>query len=758
MKFLKPLFISGVIILTLITAQYVFAAGNIDPISKYSQFLNVDLNSDSVNDRINWNPTNAGATVTDTAVTGTVWGETMGWINLNPTNGGVINTCSGILSGNAWGQNTGWINFKPTNGGVTISPTTGEFSGYAWSQNFGWVNFSCPGGDTCVKTSWRCSTPPGGGGGGGSVDLCLNLPNIQSTVPDGYYKVPSDLTTPGNCYVPPVCPNNNNPICSTFDLCPNIAGNQSALPNGMILQNGQCIVPPVTTDLCINMSGIQNPVPVGYIRDALGYCYPPSTVDVCPNISGIQTTLPSGYTLDTNGNCAPSVNPPIDVCPNLAGNQSSIPTGYTHDSHGNCVKITNSPDVCPNITGNQSSIPNGLMIDVNGNCVTPEPPDYDACPNLPGNQPVGTICTSIPPVDPHNPTVYICSDGIDNDGDGFTDYPNDSGCTSSVDNDEKNPNPENPFSGVTNIFGGTKKSVSPFIYLLTGIGLLSTLPGLIPRIGNLLLSIPFYRRERPFGIVYDAETKEPIDPALVTVYNVDDNDKVVDTKITDINGRYGFLLPKGNYRMTVEKTHYQFPSATLLHQNSDGIYDHLYYGEVFTISDESRSAVVNLNLPMDRLAGDWNQQEKKRTGVTDYFTRNQKLWSRISLAIFILGFIFSAYVLTISPNIWNIVVFALYVVFAIMQLIGHGPVHSGKLTDAFGKPIQHAVVRVWNAHLGNQIAQRITDQYGQYYILVTKGDYYVTIDTKNQNGTYDRVFTSETIHAKGGIINKSFQV
>jgi hypothetical protein len=196
----------------------------------------------------------------------------------------------------------------------------------------------------------------------------------------------------------------------------------------------------------------------------------------------------------------------------------------------------------------------------------------------------------------------------------------------------------------------------------------------------------------------------------------------------------------------------------LLHQNSDGIYDHLYYGEVFTISDESRSAVVNLNLPMDRLAGDWNQQEKKRTGVMDYFTRNQKLWSRISLAIFILGFIFSAYVLTISPNIWNIVVFALYVIFAIMQLIGHGPVHSGKLTDAFGKPIQHAVVRVWNAHLGNQIAQRITDQYGQYYILVTKGDYYVTIDTKNQNGTYDRVFTSETIHAKGGIINKSFQV
>ena len=29
-----------------------------------------------------------------------------------------------------------------------------------------------------------------------------------------------------------------------------------------------------------------------------------------------------------------------------------------------------------------------------------------------------------------------CSDGVDNDGDGFTDYPADPGCTSAADNDE----------------------------------------------------------------------------------------------------------------------------------------------------------------------------------------------------------------------------------------------------------------------------------------------------------------------------------
>lgn len=34
--------------------------------------------------------------------------------------------------------------------------------------------------------------------------------------------------------------------------------------------------------------------------------------------------------------------------------------------------------------------------------------------------------------------VYQCNDGYDNDGDGYTDYPNDPGCSSSVDNDEYN--------------------------------------------------------------------------------------------------------------------------------------------------------------------------------------------------------------------------------------------------------------------------------------------------------------------------------
>lgn len=58
--------------------------------------------------------------------------------------------------------------------------------------------------------------------------------------------------------------------------------------------------------------------------------------------------------------------------------------------------------------------------------------------------------TPVPTPDPTPPPSFACSDGIDNDGDGLIDFPNDPGCTSSSDNDEFNqPSGEDVFAEVT---------------------------------------------------------------------------------------------------------------------------------------------------------------------------------------------------------------------------------------------------------------------------------------------------------------------
>jgi hypothetical protein len=104
---------------------------------------------------------NVGATVTDHDMTGFIWSENVGWINLDPIYGGVSNDGDGRLSGYAWGENVGWINFDPNVPndvncyGVTID-SNGDFNGWAWAENVGWVHFQSAAPVAYkVQTSWR---------------------------------------------------------------------------------------------------------------------------------------------------------------------------------------------------------------------------------------------------------------------------------------------------------------------------------------------------------------------------------------------------------------------------------------------------------------------------------------------------------------------------------------------------------------------------------------------------------------------------
>ena len=65
--------------------------------------------------------------------------------------------------------------------------------------------------------------------------------------------------------------------------------------------------------------------------------------DVCPNIDGNQTQIPGGMVKDEQGNCVTPTPPPTDVCPNIGGNQASVPGGLVKDEHGNCVTPTPPP-------------------------------------------------------------------------------------------------------------------------------------------------------------------------------------------------------------------------------------------------------------------------------------------------------------------------------------------------------------------------------------------------------------------------------
>ena len=89
--------------------------------------------------------------------------------------------------------------------------------------------------------------------------------------------------------------------------------------------------------------------------------------DLCPNIEGNQTEIPGGMVKDEQGNCVTPTPPPTDVCPNIEGNQTQIPGGMVKDEQGNCVSPPRPRPTSAPTSGNRPC--RVVMKDEHGNCV-----------------------------------------------------------------------------------------------------------------------------------------------------------------------------------------------------------------------------------------------------------------------------------------------------------------------------------------------------------------------------------------------------
>ncbi len=137
------------ILLLLLVGAPLLAQTNIDPTNKYAWGENIGWT--------NWRDANGGADgvfVGATFLSGQVWSESRGWINVgngagpyantDDTNFGVNIDLNGDLNGFAWGENMGWINFGWATAGNPDRPRfdagAGRFRGFAWSEQDGWIN------------------------------------------------------------------------------------------------------------------------------------------------------------------------------------------------------------------------------------------------------------------------------------------------------------------------------------------------------------------------------------------------------------------------------------------------------------------------------------------------------------------------------------------------------------------------------------------------------------------------------------------
>lgn len=90
------------------------------------------------------------------------------------------------------------------------------------------------------------------------------------------------------------------------------------------------------------------------------------------------------------------------------------------------------------------------------------------------------------------------------------------------------------------------------------------------------------------GMVYHAQTKEPVPLAIVRVIREQDK-KMIESRVASAQGRYGILVEPGRYQLSVTAAGYTFPSSVGMG----------YQGEVFEVS---RPMLVGFEIFLDPAA------------------------------------------------------------------------------------------------------------------------------------------------------------
>ena len=271
--------------------------------------------------------------------------------------------------------------------------------------------------------------------------------------------------------------------------------------------------------------------------------------------------------------------------------------------------------------------------------------------------------------------------------------------------------------------------------------------------GIILMALGLRKRNKEWGTVYSSVTKQPLDPVYVTLENL--QNKEVASAITDMDGRYGFLIQQGSYKISVHKTNYEFPSKKVSGKKIDQIYPDLYFGDTIEIS--ANGDVVSKNIPMDPIKFDWNEFEKNKRHLMKFYSKRNVLFIRIGDIIFNAGLLIALIMVAFIPNIYNVVALIIYIILCVLKyFVVKSRSYGSIIEKGSGDPLSFGIIHVKKSE--NEIIHKVADKFGRFYCLVQNGTYEIRIDKKTSEEDYSEVFRDEKYQVKNGSLNRRFEV
>jgi hypothetical protein len=250
-----------------------------------------------------------------------------------------------------------------------------------------------------------------------------------------------------------------------------------------------------------------------------------------------------------------------------------------------------------------------------------------------------------------------------------------------------------------------------------------------------------YRRRKKWGVVYNSLTKMPIDLAMVRLINAGTG-KIVQSRVTDSEGRFAFFVEPGLYRIEANKQGFVFPTKVLQDYREDTSYLDLYHGEPVHVDE--KDAAISANIPMDPIGAE--AKTPRRIKINKFFKETQRFIASLSIAAGLLAVI-------ISPTWWTIALLVaqvlLYLLFKRLAM-PKKPKNWGIVYDRQDKkPINRAVARLFSKQFNKLISTEVTDNKGRYSFMVGPNEYYITFEKIG----YDKNISSPiTIKSKNEVV------
>ncbi len=251
------------------------------------------------------------------------------------------------------------------------------------------------------------------------------------------------------------------------------------------------------------------------------------------------------------------------------------------------------------------------------------------------------------------------------------------------------------------------------------------------------------RKREKWGIVYDAITKRPIPLAIIRIFDKNTG-KLVQTKVTDKNGRYQFIVDSGDYYLEVVKDEYRYPSEILYGEKRDDKYFDLYHGGAITVTEKT---MLNFNIPLD---------PDRQVISAEKMIKHRSMKS-FQYAVSVLGPILATISLVIHPTWWvaALLLTQLMMIYAFRHLTGTQKLKNwGVVVDEVTKtPLKNSVVRLFDTRYNKLLESQITDGKGRYGFLVAKNNYQLTAERPR----YQKYESEEIVieDESGGLITRN---